>query len=204
MGIFKISKAKENCLQKPSSKIEQLSKWFLNCKNPPKLKIQTIGIADPLGDPPFGHLYRRFAFAFSILEVLYLWAIKHCITELFGDTPTTLLSRQLDLLLQGLAHWNIRRYQDHSMTHLIVSILCSEFKKDVSNSATQDSIMNAHRKTQLSHARINCTLKDSSCDSPLLKNLKLTLVASNASSSSAKVIKFPHTKNDSIFTHNNS
>ena len=29
------------------------------------------------------------------------------------------------------------------------------FKKDVSNSATQDSIMNAHKKTQLTHARIN-------------------------------------------------
>ncbi|KAG5585684.1 hypothetical protein H5410_046118, partial [Solanum commersonii] len=76
-----------------------------------------------------------------------------------------------------------------------------QFKKDVSNSATQDSIMNAHKKTQLTHAKINCALKDSGYDSPFSKNLKLTILASNASSSSTKVLKFPHTKNDSIFTH---
>ena len=68
-----------------------------------------------------------------------------------------------------------------------------QFKKDVSNSATQDSIMNAHNKTQLTHARINCALKDSSCDSPLSKTLKFTILASNASSSSTKVLKCPHT-----------
>ncbi|KAG5605718.1 hypothetical protein H5410_027210 [Solanum commersonii] len=62
--------------------------------------------------------------------------------------------------------------------------------------------MNAHKKTQLIHARINCAIKDSSCDSPLPNNLKLTILASNASSSLTKVFKCPHTKNDSIFTHN--
>ena len=76
-----------------------------------------------------------------------------------------------------------------------------QFKKDVSNSATQDSIMNAHNKTQFTYARINCALKDSSCDTPLPKILKLAILASNASSSSTKVLKCPHTKNDSIFTH---
>ncbi|KAG5631367.1 hypothetical protein H5410_003084 [Solanum commersonii] len=35
--------------------------------------------------------------------------------------------------------------------------------------------MNAHKGIQLTHARINCVLKYSSCDSPLPKNLKLTL-----------------------------
>ncbi|KAG5569048.1 hypothetical protein H5410_058814, partial [Solanum commersonii] len=79
-----------------------------------------------------------------------------------------------------------------------------QFKKDVSNSATQDSIMNAHKKTQLTHARINCALKNSSCDSPLSKILKFTILASNASSRSTMVLKCPHTKNDSIFTHNDS
>ncbi|KAG5631667.1 hypothetical protein H5410_003384, partial [Solanum commersonii] len=79
-----------------------------------------------------------------------------------------------------------------------------QFKTDVSNSATQDSIMNAHKKTQLIHARINCALKDSSCDSPLSNILKFIILASNASSSSTKVLKCPHTKNDSIFTHNGS
>uniref|UniRef100_M1DG64 Uncharacterized protein n=1 Tax=Solanum tuberosum TaxID=4113 RepID=M1DG64_SOLTU len=64
--------------------------------------------------------------------------------------------------------------------------------------------MNAHNKTQLTHARINCALKDSSCDSPLSKMLKFTILALNASSSSTKVLKFPHNKDDSIFTHNSS
>ncbi|KAG5587424.1 hypothetical protein H5410_047858 [Solanum commersonii] len=66
-----------------------------------------------------------------------------------------------------------------------------QFKKDTSNSATQDSIMNAHKKTQLTYARINCALKGSSCDSPLPKILKLTILTSNACSSSTKVLKCP-------------
>ncbi|KAG5620422.1 hypothetical protein H5410_005640, partial [Solanum commersonii] len=132
---------------------------------------QLVGIADPLGDPPF----------------------EYCITESFGESPTASLSRRLNFILQSLAHWNVRRNHSHSATRLMV-------KKYVSNSAAQDSIMNAHKKTQLTHARINCALKDSSCDSPLPKNLKLTILASNASSSSTKVFKCPHTKNDSIFT----
>ena len=77
-----------------------------------------------------------------------------------------------------------------------------QFKKDVSNSATQDSIMNAHNKTQFTYAKIKCALKDSSCDSPISKNLMLTILASNASSNSTKVLKCPHNKDDSIFTHN--
>ncbi|KAG5599145.1 hypothetical protein H5410_030515 [Solanum commersonii] len=34
------------------------------------------------------------------------------------------------------------------------------FKKGVSNSATQDSIMNAHNKTEYTYAKIKCALKD--------------------------------------------
>ncbi|KAG5631639.1 hypothetical protein H5410_003356 [Solanum commersonii] len=68
-----------------------------------------------------------------------------------------------------------------------------QFKKDVSNSATHDSIMNAN-------IRLNLLI----CDTLLSKNLKLTILASNASSSSTKVFKCPHTKNDSILTHNGS
>ncbi|KAG5630850.1 hypothetical protein H5410_002567 [Solanum commersonii] len=75
-----------------------------------------------------------------------------------------------------------------------------QFKEDISSSAIQDSIMKAHKKAQLTHAIIKCTLKDSSCDSPLPKNLKLTILVSNASSSSTKLFKCPHKKNDSIFT----
>ena len=77
-----------------------------------------------------------------------------------------------------------------------------QLKRNVSNSVTKDSIMNAHKKTQLTHARINCALKDSSRDSLLLNNLKLTILASNASSSSIEVFKCLHTKDDSmIWTH---
>ncbi|KAG5610347.1 hypothetical protein H5410_021628, partial [Solanum commersonii] len=74
------------------------------------------------------------------------------------------------------------------------------FKKSVSNSATQDSIMNAHNKTQFTYAKIKCALKDSSYDSLISKTLMLTILASNASSSSTILFKCPHTKNDSIFT----
>lgn len=36
-----------------------------------------------------------------------------------------------------------------------------QFKKDMAYSSTKESIMNAHNKCQLTHARINCVLKDS-------------------------------------------
>ncbi|KAG5614960.1 hypothetical protein H5410_014784 [Solanum commersonii] len=49
--------------------------------------------------------------------------------------------------------------------------------------------MNAHKKSQLTHARITCALKVSSCDSPLLKNLKLIILAANASSRLTKLIQ---------------
>ena len=64
--------------------------------------------------------------------------------------------------------------------------------------------MNVHNKTQFAYGRINCVLNDSCCDTTLPKILKLAILASNASSSSTKVLKFPHIKNDSIFTHNGS
>ncbi|KAG5631399.1 hypothetical protein H5410_003116 [Solanum commersonii] len=61
--------------------------------------------------------------------------------------------------------------------------------------------MNVHDKTQTIYESINCVLKDSSCDTPLSKILKLVLLASNASSSSTKAFECPHTNDDSIFTH---
>ncbi|KAG5585775.1 hypothetical protein H5410_046209 [Solanum commersonii] len=62
-----------------------------------------------------------------------------------------------------------------------------QFKKEVSNSATQVSIMNVHNKTQFTHAKIKCVPKDSSCDTPLPKILKLVIVSSNESLSSTKI-----------------
>ena len=61
-----------------------------------------------------------------------------------------------------------------------------QFKKEVSNTAT-DSIMSAHKKTQLTKEKINCEHNYSSCNSPLSKILMFTIFASNASSSSTKV-----------------
>ncbi|KAG5596033.1 hypothetical protein H5410_037265 [Solanum commersonii] len=56
-------------------------------------------------------------------------------------------------------------------------------------------------KTQFTYARINCVLKDSSCDTPLPKILLLAILATCASQAQQKVSKCPHMKNDSIFTH---
>ncbi|KAG5576896.1 hypothetical protein H5410_057030 [Solanum commersonii] len=46
--------------------------------------------------------------------------------------------------------------------------------------------MNAHNKTQFTYTRINCVLKDSSCDTPLPKILMLAILATCVSSSSTK------------------
>ncbi|KAG5571622.1 hypothetical protein H5410_061388, partial [Solanum commersonii] len=62
------------------------------------------------------------------------------------------------------------------------------FKKGVSNSATQASIMNIHNKIQITYAKINCVLKDSSCDTPLPEILMVAILATCASSSSTKSI----------------
>ncbi|KAG5631676.1 hypothetical protein H5410_003393, partial [Solanum commersonii] len=147
-------------------------------------KAQLVGIVDALVDLPFGFVHRLYAFAFSIfaLSTLEPWARLRP----FGDSPNALGLRPFFFVL------------------LSCLLPFCQFKKDVSNSATQVSIMTVHNKTQLTHARINCILKDSSCDTPLSKILKLTILASNASSSSTKVFKCPHTNNDSIFTHNGS
>ena len=61
--------------------------------------------------------------------------------------------------------------------------------------------MNAHNKAQFTYARITCVVKDSNCDTPSPKILMLVILATYASSSSTKVSKCPHIKNDSIFTH---
>ncbi|KAK6787585.1 hypothetical protein RDI58_016110 [Solanum bulbocastanum] len=88
-----------------------------------------------------------------------------------------------------------------------LNFTCPQVKLIFSNSTRMshtvlqsNSIMNAHNKTKLTHARINCALKGSNCDSPLSKIFKFTILASNASSISTKVLKYPHNKDDSIFT----
>ncbi len=60
--------------------------------------------------------------------------------------------------------------------------------------------MNVHNKTQITHAYVNFILKDSSCDTSLPNILEITILATNASSSSTEVSICPHTNNDSIVT----
>ncbi|KAG5606026.1 hypothetical protein H5410_027518 [Solanum commersonii] len=50
--------------------------------------------------------------------------------------------------------------------------------------------MNAHNKAQFTYTNIKCALKDLSCDSPISKNLMLTILSSNTSSSSTKVCPY--------------
>ncbi|KAG5615087.1 hypothetical protein H5410_014911 [Solanum commersonii] len=148
--------------------------------------------------------------------------MEYYITESFSESPTTPLSRRLDFLRHSLAHWNIRRDHSQLATHLMspnrgfINTLnlnfwlsssktqVQQFKKYVSNSATQDSIMNAHKKAHFTYTSIKCALKVSNSNSPLSKNLKLKILASNASPSLTKEIKCPHRKKDSIYTHNGS
>ncbi|KAG5595076.1 hypothetical protein H5410_036308, partial [Solanum commersonii] len=113
-----------------------------------------------------------------------------------GDPPFSLVHHLSALAFSNFKFYNA--WHTGTLGETIASRLVVQ--KGVSNSATQDSIMNAHKKFQFTHARINCALKVSSCDSPLSKNLKLTILASNASSNSTKVFKCPHKMNDSIFT----
>ncbi|KAG5632068.1 hypothetical protein H5410_003785 [Solanum commersonii] len=131
-----------------------------------------VGIVDLLGDSP---IVRFIAFLACLQHLCILdhWAALYCFAELFGDTSIAPFHRRFDPL---------------------PSRLNTLEQKDVSKSAIQDSIMNIHNKTQTTYAKINCALKDSSCDLPISTILMLTILASNASSSSTIVFKCPHTE----------
>ena len=49
----------------------------------------------------------------------------------------------------------------------LIKTQVQRFKKDFSNSATQDPIIIVHKNTQLTHVRIKYALKYSSCDTQL-------------------------------------
>ncbi|KAG5631984.1 hypothetical protein H5410_003701 [Solanum commersonii] len=138
-----------------------------------------IGIANQLGDLPFDVVYRRLAPSFS-----------SCSGSL-GDMGSAHWNKRRSKALLRLAKWTRRS----SSLHFI--ILFSLF---VPFCDCYTRIMNAHNKIQFSYARIKCALKDSSCDSPISKNFMLTILVSNASSSSTIVFKCPHRKDDCIFT----
>ncbi|KAG5610622.1 hypothetical protein H5410_021903, partial [Solanum commersonii] len=147
-----------------------------------KIYNRLVGIADSLGDPPFVLVHPLSALSFSNFK---FYNIGRWSTASRNYSATCRLLLSIADLIFSFKAW-------HTGT----------LGKTIAFHATQDSIMNAHKKSQLTCARINCALKHSSCNSALPKNFKLTILASNASSSLTKVIKCPHTKNDSIFTHN--
>ncbi|KAG5580519.1 hypothetical protein H5410_051146, partial [Solanum commersonii] len=155
---------------------------------------QLVGITNALGDPPFGLLHHLSALSFSIFAfyIIGLSTVELSVRfRLFGYSPNALGDPQA---------FFSSSFQPFCSFCQVVSIKLKfgSSKRDVSNSATQDSIMK--HKIQFNHAKIKCALKVSSFVTPLSKNLKLTILLSNASSSSTKVFKCPHAKNDSIFT----
>ncbi|KAG5605465.1 hypothetical protein H5410_026957 [Solanum commersonii] len=142
-----------------------------------------VGITDQLGGPPFGLVHPRLALAFSIIVA------QHTGTKVKDKTFWRLTEQ-------------VRRFSN--LHFFILSAAFTQvqpFKKEVSSNATQDSIMNAHNKTQFTYVKILCVPKDSSCDTPFSKILKLAILASNASSISTKVFECPHRKDDSILSH---
>ncbi|KAG5632575.1 hypothetical protein H5410_004292, partial [Solanum commersonii] len=185
-----------------------------------------VEIADQLDDSPSDVVHRRLVPAFN---VVMLWVIgrhgtargisRRCtecsrsahwnkrqsktLQRLAKRTRVhDLLKTSNTLKFKALNKSNLWTHQ-HPQLKLLLFLKKTQvltFKKGVSNSATQDSIMNAHNKTQFTYAKIKCALKNSSCDSLISTNLMLTILASNASSSSTIVFKYPHPKNDSIFT----
>ncbi|KAG5590897.1 hypothetical protein H5410_041411, partial [Solanum commersonii] len=143
----------------------------------------------------------------AYLCVLDNWARQHFFAESLGNMLTAPFHRQFAPFLQGSTHWNKRRICNllvifrmgsairRSSFLRYFSFFCSllhdtnsssVIQKGVLNSSTQDSIIYAHNKTQFTYAKIHCALKNSSSDSPILENLMLTILASNASSSSTK------------------
>ncbi|KAG5576856.1 hypothetical protein H5410_056990, partial [Solanum commersonii] len=99
----------------------------------------------------------------------------------------------------------------HAFTHRFSHIFQSTFVSAHSRSKSLGKIIgeqstvkqfNPIGEVQQISTRSYYLQMNSSSDSPISKNLMLTVLASNASSSSTKVFECPHTKNDSLLTCN--
>ncbi|KAG5599569.1 hypothetical protein H5410_030939, partial [Solanum commersonii] len=215
---LKLSAKNEESKRPKSKSLEMKPSSSSSFHNPLKLraKIKTdhsvtlVEIADQLDDSPLDVVHRCLAPSFSIVM---LWVIGRHST---GSRNISAMRRllpffcRLDPFLQGSVHWNKRRSETlqrlamwtrrSSGLYFLCFFLpfCSFLRSSgVSNSATQNSIMNAHNKTQFTYTMIKCALKDSSCDSPISKNVMLTILASNASSRSTK---FKASESDTMLT----
>ncbi|KAG5590163.1 hypothetical protein H5410_040677, partial [Solanum commersonii] len=134
---------------------------------------QLIRIVDALGDPPFWLLHRLLVFDFSIFAFWFIGrystTLRNCsmmhrllpfITNLIisfsaqqtgtlGECPC-FASNSKYLKNKDLHHTpNLNFWLSSSKTQV------RQFKKNVSNSATQDSIMNAHTRLNLLMQRSN-------------------------------------------------
>ncbi|KAG5571384.1 hypothetical protein H5410_061150 [Solanum commersonii] len=161
-----------------------------------------VGIVDQLDDSPFGVVHYRFAPSF---DIIMLWVIgRHSTTSRNFSVMRRLLPFFADLIFSSSLSTLEQKANPFIPFCDVVLCFPKNFKylklKGVSNSAMQNSIMNVDNKVQFTYAKIKCALKDSSCDSPISKNLTFTILASNVSSSSTIVFKCPHRKDDSIFT----
>ena len=78
---------------------------------------------------------------------------------------------------------------------------CLAVQQGCLKSATHDSLVNVHDKTQFTYERMNFVLKESICDTLFPKILKLAVIFSNGSSNLTRTFEFPHKNDDSIFTH---
>ncbi|KAG5631518.1 hypothetical protein H5410_003235 [Solanum commersonii] len=226
MGDFVTSKAKNEESKRPKSKSLEMKPFFSSSlQNPLKLRAKIlksnslyekyntcstlkttalttdrsaslVGIADQLGDSPFGVVHRRLA---PFLNIIVLWVIgRHGTTLRNFSVMRRLRPFSADLILSFKAqhtgtkgeyviYWQFADLHFFillaSFSHFcsIMSMLSLKLQIPKTSSATQDSIMNAHNKTQFTYAKIKCSLKDSNCDSPISTNLMLAILVSNAS-----------------------
>ncbi|KAG5631365.1 hypothetical protein H5410_003082 [Solanum commersonii] len=157
-------------------------------------------IANQLGDPPFGRFHRHLALSFSIiifgslgLSTLWVW-LEHRLKQNLKGPSYAMHSIQ-----------NLESYRDDKKRALSCGTKGEDktflrFVEWVQRISNLYFFILSAAFVPFFLGSIKCALKDSSCDSPIPKNLMLTILASNASSSSTKVFKYPHTRNDSLFT----